>query len=71
MPYITEKLDGVAITTEELVQYEKALSLKDKKLQKILDKFPNSKAYFKINATDAQEYTTVREHLYNLEKEVN
>ena len=42
---------------------------KDKeKLDKFLDQYPNTKPYFKIESTDAQEYTTWKEHLHVLEE---
>ena len=69
LPYITKKLDGVAITFEKIIEYQKAVSSGNTaKVKEILSKYPNSKNYFKIVATDAQEYTTLKEHLYNLEK---
>ena len=66
--YKTLLLDGVEITDKEIATYKKALETNDKKTQKeILKKFPHSKDYFNINTTDAQELTTLSEHLHILE----
>jgi hypothetical protein len=42
---------------------------KDKeKLEEFLNQYPNTKPYFNIESTDAQEYTTWKEHLHVLEE---
>ncbi len=42
-------------------------AIKEDNIDAILDKYPNSNSYFKNANTDAQEYTTWKEHLYVLE----
>ena len=41
---------------------------KKEKLSDFINKYPNTKPYFEIESTDAQEYTTWQEHLHILEK---
>jgi len=58
--YLTRLLDGKEVSDKEIEDY-KAGSTKAVK-----EKYPNALAYFDIEATDAQEYTTALEHAYNL-----
>lgn len=80
--YITKVLDGTAITDDELKKYTEAkaaykVSGKTDQNQKdimnsVTNKFPNTSSgpnnYFNMESTNAQEFTTWREHIYVLEK---
>jgi len=67
--YITYALDGKEVTDEEIERYHNAVAIEDNgTVEEILSKYPKSKEFFSIEATNAQEYTTWREHLYILEK---
>ena len=63
-------LDGKKFDKEEYlaIQQEENKQLRNDKMDEFMDKYPNSKEYFNIEGTDAQEYTTWQEHLHILEK---
>lgn len=46
----------------------KEKAAKKEALDSFMESYPNSAAYFEIESTDAQEYTTWQEHLHILEK---
>jgi hypothetical protein len=70
---LAEKLDGKKLTASDLALVRKgnaeangdtSLTQEEKaEYKKLKSKFPNSAPYFELESTDAQEYTTVSEHL--------
>jgi exodeoxyribonuclease-5 len=58
--FITSYLDGKEISDAEIQKYKNG-NKQDKK--EILEKYPNSSDYFKIEGGDAQGFTTWQEHL--------
>ena len=68
--YITKVLDGKEVSQQELEDINNLLDTVGKRAvkEKYEEKYPNSIDYFIIESTNAQEFTTWREHLYVLEK---
>lgn len=68
--YITKVLDGKEVSQQELEDINNLLNTVGKRAvkEKYEEKYPNSIDYFIIESTNAQEFTTWREHLYVLEK---
>ncbi|HMT68783.1 MAG TPA: hypothetical protein PKD16_01405 [Saprospiraceae bacterium] len=63
--YITNLLDGLEITDEEVkILRDKNSSVDDKNI--IYNKYPNSSGYFKNNHADAQEFVHWKHHLDTL-----
>ena len=58
--YIVQVLDGKKLTASDLEV------IKTGDVKSLKEKYPNSFPYMDIESTDAQEYTTTLEHLYNL-----
>jgi len=54
--------------TNDPVKLEEFKRLQEAEMKVFLADYPNSKGYFKIQSTDAQEYTTWQEHMHILEK---
>jgi hypothetical protein len=65
LKFATRVNDGKEITDKEI---EKLLNGTKEEKEKIAEKYPKSAGYFNIEGSDAQEYTTWKEHLSLLEK---
>lgn len=65
LKFVTKINDGTEITDDEI---EKLRSGSKEEKKAIAEKYPVSSGYFAIEGSDAQEYTTWKEHLDILEK---
>jgi hypothetical protein len=67
--YLAKALEVEGFGQKQIDELKKALSENDgDTIKDLKKKFPQLAPYFQIEGTDAQEYTTWKEHLYLLEK---
>lgn len=61
------KIISMPVDSNDEIERENLKKEKKDAMKEFSNEYPNSNAYFNIEATDAQEYTTWREHLHILE----